>query len=80
MKVHSPSQGVDPDREAATATAVRSAQLAVILMVASAVALTVLAFLRVTWAVWVAGGVAIVGVGLLFLTGLQSGRRDAPKP
>lgn len=71
---------MDPGREAATAAAVRSAQLAVILMVASAVALTVLAFLQVMWAVWVAGGVAIVGVGLLFLTGLQTGRKDAPKP
>jgi len=70
----------DPEREAVTAAAVRSAQLAVILMVAAAVSLTVLAILRIWWAIWVAGAVALVGVGLLFATGLQSGRRDAPKP
>ena len=70
----------DPEREAVAAAAVRSAQLSVILMVAAAVFLTIVAILQLGWLVWVAGLVAFVGVGLLFFTGLQSGRRDAPKP
>ncbi|MFO1533325.1 MAG: hypothetical protein ABR562_06470 [Thermoplasmatota archaeon] len=68
------------ERDEASRAAVRSAQLSIILMVAAAVSLTIGAVTGLWIVAILAGFVGFVGVGLLFLTGLQSGRKDAPKP
>lgn len=58
----------------------RLAPWSIILMVAAAMALTVAVVLDLLVVAILAGIVGFVGVGLLALTAVKGGRKDAPRP